>query len=108
MENCDVASRSAQRPHRCAEPVRRAHQRQRYHAYVEQFLVPTLKPGDVEILDNLGTNKGKGERKAIRADGARLVYLPKYSPDLNHIEQVFAKYKNCAAKGRSEKLRDDL
>jgi transposase len=62
-------------------------------AYVEQFLAPTLKPGDVVILDNLGSDKGKAVRQAIRAVGARLVFLPKYSPDLNPIEQVFAKFK---------------
>jgi putative transposase len=66
---------------------------ERFHAYVEQFLVPTLKPGDVVILDNLGSHKGKAVRKAIRDVGARLVFLPKYSPDLNPIEQVFAKFK---------------
>ena len=55
---------------------------ERFHAYVEQFLVPTLKPGDVVILDNLGSHKGKAVRKAIRDVGARLVFLPKYSPDL--------------------------
>ena len=71
-------------------PVRRAINGERFHAYVEQFLVPTLKPGDVVILDNLGSHKGK----AVRNDphvGARLVFLPKYSPDLNPIEQVSAK-----------------
>jgi len=62
-------------------------------AYVEQFLVPTLRPGDVVILDNLGSHKGNGVRRAIRADGARLLFLPPYSPDLNPIEQVFAKLK---------------
>jgi len=66
---------------------------ERFLAYVEQFLVPTLKPGDIVILDNLGSHKGKAVRKAIRAVGARLVFLPKYSPDLNPIEQVFAKLK---------------
>ena len=55
--------------------------------------MPTLKPGDVVILDNLGSHKGKAVRKAIRDVGARLVFLPKYSPDLNPIEQVFAKFK---------------
>ena len=64
---------------------------ERFHAYVEQFLVPTLKPGDVVILDNLGSHKGKAVRKAIRDVGARLVFLPKYSPDLNPIEQVISK-----------------
>jgi putative transposase len=66
---------------------------QRFLAYIEQFLVPTLRPGDVVILDNLGSHKGKAVRQAIRAVGARLVFLPKYSPDLNPIEQVFAKLK---------------
>ena len=71
---------------------------ERFHAYVEQFLVPTLKPGDVVILDNLGSHKGKAVRKAIREVGARLVFLPKYSPDLNPIEQVFAKFKTLLRK----------
>lgn len=62
-------------------------------AYVEQFLIPTLKPGDIVILDNLGSHKGAAVRKAIRAAGARLLFLPPYSPDLNPIEQVFAKLK---------------
>ena len=80
---------------------------ERFHAYVEQFLVPTLKPGDVVILDNLGSHKGKAVRKAIRDVGARLVFLPKYSPDLNPIEQVFAKFKTLLRKAE-EKLRGDL
>ena len=66
---------------------------ERFHAYVEQFLAPTLKPDDVVVLDNLGSHKGKAVRRAIRDAGARLVFLPKYSPDLNPIEQVFAKFK---------------
>ena len=66
---------------------------ERFLAYVEQFLVPTLKPGDIVILDNLGSHKGKGVRRAIRQAGAKLFFLPKYSPDLNPIEQVFAKLK---------------
>jgi transposase len=60
--------------------------------------VPTLKPGDVVILDNLGSHKGKTVRKAIRNVGAHLVFLPKYSPDLNPIEQVFAKFKSLPRK----------
>ena len=71
---------------------------ERFHAYVEQFLVPTLKPGDVVILDNLGSHKGKAVRRTIRNVGARLVFLPKYSPDLNPIEQVFAKFKTLLRK----------
>ena len=62
-------------------------------AYVEQILAPTLKPGDIVIIDNLGSHKRKAMRRAIRAAGARLFFLPPYSPDLNPIEQVFAKLK---------------
>ena len=64
-----------------------------FTAYVEQFLVPTLSPGDIVIMDNLGSHKGQAVRAAIRAVGARLLFLPPYSPDLNPIEQVFAKLK---------------
>jgi transposase len=67
-------------------------------AYVEQVLVPTLKPGDIVIIDNLGSHKGKAVRRAIRAAGARLFFLPPYSPDLNPIEQVFAKLKTLLRK----------
>jgi transposase len=63
-------------------------------AYIRTFLVPTLKQGDVVIMDNLGSHRGKRVRKAIRAAGARLLFLPKYSPDLNPIEQVFSKLKH--------------
>ena len=61
--------------------------------YVEQFLVPTLKPGDLVIMDNLGSHKSEAVRGAIRAAGARLLFLPPYSPDLNPIEKAFAKLK---------------
>lgn len=64
-----------------------------FTAWVEQFLVPTLKPGDIVIMDNLGSHKGRPVRNAIRSAGARLLFLPPYSPDLNPIEQVFAKLK---------------
>src|SRR5689334_16106091 len=64
-----------------------------FRAYVEQILVPTLKPGDIVIMDNLGSHKGQHVRSAIRAAGARVFFLPPYSPDLNPIEQVFAKLK---------------
>ena len=66
---------------------------QLFTAYVEQFLVPTLKAGDIVIMDNLGSHKGAAVRQAIRSVGARLLFLPPYSPDLNPIEQVFAKLK---------------
>ena len=62
--------------------------------YVEEVLVPTLKPGDIVVMDNLGSHKGKAVRQAIRAAGAKLLFLPKYSPDLNPIEQFFSKLKH--------------
>jgi transposase len=67
-------------------------------AYVEQVLVPVLKPGDILIMDNLGSHKGRAVRNAIRSAGARLFFLPPYSPDLNPIEQVFAKLKTLLRK----------
>jgi transposase len=62
-------------------------------AYVEQFLAPVLKPGDVVIMDNLSSHKAAGVREAIEAVGASLLYLPPYSPDFNPIEMAFAKMK---------------
>jgi transposase len=67
-------------------------------AYVEQELVPTLQPGDVVIMDNLGSHKRQAIRRAIRAAGAKLLFLPAYSPDLNPIEQLFAKLKTLLRK----------
>jgi transposase len=67
-------------------------------AYVEQILAPTLLPGDIVIMDNLGSHKGKAVRQAIRKARARLFFLPPYSPDLNPIEQVFAKLKTLLRK----------
>lgn len=69
-----------------------------FTAWVEQFLVPTLKPGDIVVMDNLGSHKVKAVRQAIRSVGARLLFLPPYSPDLNPIEQVFAKLKTLLRK----------
>lgn len=69
-----------------------------FQAYIEQFLVPTLRPGDIVIIDNLGSHKGKAVRRAIRAVRAKLLFLPAYSPDLNPIEQVFAKLKTLLRK----------
>ena len=67
-------------------------------AYVEQFLLPTLSPGDIVIMDNLGSHKSQAVRRAIRSVGAKLIFLPPYSPDLNPIEQVFAKLKTLLRK----------
>ena len=69
-----------------------------FRTYVEHELVPTLKPGDIVIADNLSSHKNKAARAAIRDAGARLILLPKYSPDLNPIEQVFAKLKHLLRK----------
>jgi transposase len=64
-----------------------------FRAYIEQFLAPTLAHGDIVIMDNLSSHKVAGVREAIEARGASLIYLPPYSPDLNPIEQAFAKLK---------------
>jgi transposase len=64
-----------------------------FQAYVDQVLVPTLSPGDVVIMDNLGSHKRPGVHAAIEAAGARLLYLPPYSPDFNPIENAFSKLK---------------
>jgi transposase len=72
--------------------------------YVEQILVPCLKPGDIVIMDNLGSHKAKATRAAIRAAGARLLFLPPYSPDLNPIEQVFAKLKHTLRNAMSRTI----
>jgi transposase len=66
---------------------------ERFRAYVTDILIPALRPGDTVILDNLPAHKVAGVRKAVQAAGARLLYLPPYSPDLNPIEQAFAKLK---------------
>jgi transposase len=66
----------------------------RFLFYVEKVLAPTLRPGDIVIMDNLASHKRSAVRRAIRAVGARLLFLPKYSPDLNPIEKAFAKIKH--------------
>lgn len=64
-----------------------------FQAYVEHVLVPTLSPGDIVVLDNLSAHKVPGARKAIEQAGARMMFLPPYSPDFNPIEMAFAKLK---------------
>ena len=75
-----------------------------FRAWVEQFLVPTLKPGDIVVMDNLASHKVVGVRQAIEAAGAALRYLPPYSPDLNPIEQFFAKLKSLLRKAAARTL----
>jgi transposase len=75
--------------------------------YVEKILVPSLKPGDIVVMDNLAAHKVDGVRALIEAVGARLVYLPPYSPDLNPIEMIFAKLKALLRKAAA-RTRDAL
>ena len=77
---------------------------ERFLVYVEKVLVPTLSPGDIVIMDNLGSHKAKAVRQAIRNAGARLIFLPKYSPDLNPIEKFFAKLKHFLRKAAARSL----
>jgi transposase len=70
-------------------------------AWVVQFLAPTLRAGDIVVLDNLGSHKGQPVRRAIRDAGAHRLLLPPYSPDLNPIEQVFAKFKTLLRKAEA-------
>ncbi len=70
----------------------------KFRAYVEQALVPTLRPGDFVVIDNLGSHRGDAIGLAIAKAGARLLFLPPYSPDLNPIEQLFSKLKTLLRK----------
>lgn len=79
---------------------------QKFLAYVERFLVPTLAPGDIVILDNLGSHKAKAVRDAIRDTGAHRLFLPPYSPDLNPIEQAFAKLKHWLRQAQARSIQD--
>jgi len=78
---------------------------ERFLLYIEEVLVPMLKPGEIVIMDNLGSHKGKAVRKAIRNAGAHLIFLPKYSPDLNPIEQVFAKLKHVLRRDSARTIK---
>lgn len=75
-----------------------------FRTYVEQVLLPVLKPGDIVVMDNLGSHKAAAVRTLIRSAGARLLFLPPYSPDLNPIEQVFAKLKHFMRKAAERTL----
>ena len=65
-----------------------------FRLYVDQVLIPTLQPGDIVIMDNLGSHRSSAVRRSLRAVGAKLFFLPKYSPDLNPIEMLFSKLKH--------------
>jgi transposase len=75
-----------------------------FRTYVARVLVPTLRPGEIVVMDNLGSHKGKVIRDLIRSAGAKLFYLPKYSPDFNPIEQVFAKLKHLLRKAAARTI----
>lgn len=76
-----------------------------FRAYVEQQLITVLKPGDIVVMDNLGSHKSAAIRQMIKAADARLWYLPPYSPDLNPIEQAFAKIKHWMRQAQSAPSR---
>jgi transposase len=80
---------------------------ERFRAYVEQMLAPTLRQDDVVLFDNLSSHKAGGVAEAIAAQGAQLIYLPPYSPDLNPIEQAFAKFK-AALRHAAGRTREGL
>ena len=88
-------------PHVFDQPINA----QSFTAWVEQRLAPTLAPGDIVVMDNLSRPKRRAVSTAIRAKGARLLFLPPYSPDLNPIEQVFAKLKHLLRKA-TERTHD--
>jgi transposase len=79
---------------------------QKFQAYIEQFLIPTLQPGDIVVLDNLASHKGKQVRRAIRRARAKLIFLPPYSPDLNPIEQAFAKLKHWLRQAQARSIEE--
>ncbi|OCJ08532.1 transposase [Rhizobium sp. AC27/96] len=77
-----------------------------FRAYVAQLLVPVLKPGDIVVMDNLGSHKVAAIRQIIKAAGARLWFLLPYSPDLNPIEQAFAKIKHWMRQAQKRTVQD--
>jgi len=81
--------------------------RDAFEAYVEKVLVPELRPGDIVVMDNLSSHKGPRARALIEAAGARLLFLPPYSPDFNPIENAFAKLKALLRKA-AERTVDGL
>ena len=79
-----------------------------FRAYIEQVLLPVLAPGDIVVMDNLGSHKGRAVRAAIRAAGAKPFFLPAYSPDLNPIEHAFAKMKTLLRKADARTIDETL
>jgi len=79
-----------------------------FRAWVRQCLLPTLRPGDVVVMDNLAAHKVSAIRQAIESSGATLFYLPPYSPDFNPIEFVFSKLKNLLRKAAARTVRSSM
>ncbi len=77
-------------------------------AWVEKFLVPELRPGDVVVMDNLSSHKAAEVRRAIRQAGALLIFLPPYSPDLNPIEQTFSQLKTLLRKENARTIEETI
>ena len=78
-----------------------------FRLYVDQVLIPTLRSGDIVVMDNLGSHRSIAVRRALRAVGAKLFFLPKYSPDLNPIEMLFSKLKHGLRKA-AQRTEDAL
>src|SRR5687767_15149729 len=111
LEDNDIPGGVASRSRRGAWLIDGPINGERFQIYVENVLIPTLRPEDIVVMDNLGSHKAKVVRRAIRAAGARLFFLPKYSPDLNPIEQFFSKLKHWlrkAAKRTREAVCDAI
>lgn len=77
-----------------------------FYTYVETQLIKTLVPGDIVVIDNLGSHKGDAVRRAVRATGARIFFLPPYSPDLNPIEKTFSKIKHAMRKAMGRTIQE--
>jgi DDE superfamily endonuclease len=93
MAHDDVRRRAAAERHRRTARPRPPDDRRRVLRLRRAVPAPSLAPGDVVVLDNLAAHKVDGVRQSIKAAGASILYLPPYSPDLNPIEQLFAKLK---------------
>ena len=78
-----------------------------FQTYVRRCLAPELRPGDIVVMDNLGSHKSQAVHDAIRERGAQLLFLPPYSPDLNPIEKLFSKLK-ALLRAAAERTVDDL
>lgn len=77
-----------------------------FRAYVSQVLAPTLLPGDIVVMDNLGAHKVQGVRETIEAAGAALLYLPPYSPDCSPIEKLLVQTQDLLARSQSPYARN--